>query len=264
MSNSFIAVEGPHDVEFVAGLLEAEGFEKKVTLSQFDATFCPRLINTRFPHDDDLHKRVPNPMFLCRDGVWIAVQAAGGEAPKLAQLVEKVLRNLRPFPGSLAAIGVVRDADDKSSKSQLDDLLKELGPVKSITGYDLAFPENPGQITSGSPKFGVYVLPDNVNLGTLDDLLLSCGELVYPNLISGAQTFVNSVDRTQLTKDDQRLILKPSGPKKAVVGCAANILKPGMSIAPSIDQNRWLNEDTRKLPQVQSLAQFLKDLCGIA
>jgi hypothetical protein len=74
---------------------------------------------------------------------------------------------------------------------------------------------------------------------------------------------VNGVDLDVLDAKDKSLISKPAGTRKAVVACAANILKPGMSIATSIDQNRWLNEATRALPRVRALADFLKTLCGI-
>lgn len=93
---------------------------------------------------------------------------------------------------------------------------------------------------------------------------MECGRSAYPGLISGAQSYVDGVDLSQLDKKDSELFNKPAGRKKAVVACAANILKPGMSIATSIDQNRWLNEQTRALPRIAAFAKFLKALCGIA
>ena len=263
MSNCFIAVEGPQDVEFVAGLLEPEGFQKVVRVDDLDETFGKRLINTKFPHEGDLHKRVPNPMFLRRDSRWIAVQAAGGETPQLAKLVRKVMIALQPFPGALAAIGVVRDADQHTAESRVVEFRKEMLAAPVVSGRSVVWPDAPAQVTPSTPRFGIYILPDNTNIGTLDDLLLTCGDLVYPDLIDGARRFVQGVNLELLLKDDKRLIEKPSGRKKAVAACAASILKPGMSIAVSIDQNRWLTEQTRELPQVRSLSQFLKDLCEL-
>src|SRR5271157_3320796 len=125
MSNTFIAVEGQHDVEFVCGLLEPEGFQKEVMVERLDETFGLRIINTKFPHEGDLHKRVPNPMFLRRNEDWIAVQAAGGETPELVARVSRVMNVLRPFPGTLSTIGIVRDADDSLATDQLTAMLVE-------------------------------------------------------------------------------------------------------------------------------------------
>jgi hypothetical protein len=263
MSNTFIAVEGQHDVEFVCGLLEPEGFQKEVMVARLDDVFGRRIISTRFPPEGDLHKRVPNPMFLRRNADWIAVQAAGGETPELVRLVRSVMEALRPFPGILSTIGIVRDADDSLATDQLTAMLEESRKIAGIEGYSLSLPTNPGEIAEGSPRFGIFIFPDNAAQGTIEDLLIECGRSVYPNLIQGAKAYVEGVDLNLLNAKDKSLINKPAGTKKAIVACAANILKPGMSIAASIDQNRWLNETTRALPRVSALADFLKRLCGI-
>ncbi|MGA2702510.1 MAG: DUF3226 domain-containing protein [Isosphaeraceae bacterium] len=264
MGNTFIAVEGQHDLEFICGLLKPEGFEKVVLVERLDEIFGRRIINTRFPVEGDLHKRVSNPMFMRRESDWVAVQAAGGETPLLLSCVSKVMEGLRPFPGALSAVGIVRDADDSSAGDQLTALLEEADKIREIQGYSVNLPQNPGEIAEGSPRLGIFVFPDNSAQGTIEDLLIDCGEAVYPNLIQGARTYVNGVDRSLLNAKDRSLIDKPAGTRKAVVACAANILKPGMSIAASIDQNRWLNETTRALPRVQALADFLKRLSGIS
>ena len=263
MSNTFIAVEGQHDVEFVCGLLEPEGFQKEVLVERLDETFGRRIISTKFPHEGDLHKRVPNPMFLRRNDDWIAVQAAGGETPELVRRVRNVMDTLRPFPGTLSTIGIIRDADDSVAADQLSAMLEETPKIAEIEGYSLNLPANPGEIAEGSPRFGIFIFPDNAGQGTIEDLLIECGRAVYPNLIQGAKTFVDGVDLNLLDAKDKSLINKPAGMKKAVVACAANILKPGMSIAASIDQNRWLSEMTLALPRVRALADFLRRLCGI-
>lgn len=263
MGNTFIAVEGQHDVEFKAGLLEAEGFQKVVLVEQFDERFCQRLINTSFPHEGDLHKRVPNPMFLKRGDDWIAVQAAGGGTVELIALARKALNALRPFPGVLSSLAIIRDTNGSTPDQMFAELISAASSLQQIENYTINLPARQGEIVAGNPRFGTYLLPDNINPGTLEDLLIACGEVVYPELLNGARHFVDSLDLTKLDAKDRSLINKPSGKKKAVLACAANILKPGMSIATSIDQNRWLNDETRELPRVKALAEFLKNLCGI-
>jgi hypothetical protein len=262
MSNVYVVVEGPQDVEFLARILEADKFEKKVKMADLRDEFCKRLITTLFPHQDDLHKRVPNPMFLSNGSKWVAIQSAGGHTG-IVKLVRAALFNLQDLPGCLAAIGIVRDADDSAPPQQLARISAELQTIGDIPNVTLEVPGIAGAIADGTPRLGVYVLPDNDDRGTLDTLLLECGQAVYPGLISGAQLYVNGVYIGKLDGQDSRMIEKPFGKPKAIVACAANILKPGMSIATSIDQNRWLSEESRKLPRVAAIAKFLKNLCGL-
>ena len=128
----------------------------------------------------DLHKPVPNPMFLHRKDDWVAVQAAGGETPELVRRVRKVMDAFRPFPGSLSAIGIVRDADDSSASDQLAAILEEMAKIKEVEGYSVNLPANPGEIAEGSPRLGIFIFPDNAAQGTIEDLLIECGRPSIP------------------------------------------------------------------------------------
>ncbi len=262
MSNVFIAVEGPQDVEFLARLFEAQGLRKEVILERLTNEFCTRIINTRFPHEGDLHKRMPNPMFLTDGTRWIALQPAGGDT-QLRRLVRQALLNLQDVPRELVALGVVRDADRRSPTEHLDAVAAHVKSLHDIPSFRIEVPPALGMVVGDAPRFGCYVLPDNQSSGTLDTILLECGQIAYADLISGAQTYVNGIDLSKLDREDARLIKKPSGKTKAVVACTGSILKPGMSIATSIDQNHWLNETSLKLPRVAALAAFLRELCRL-
>ena len=50
-------VEGQHDVEFVCGLLEPEGFQKEVMVERLDDIFGRHIINTNFPHEGPAQAR---------------------------------------------------------------------------------------------------------------------------------------------------------------------------------------------------------------
>jgi hypothetical protein len=263
MSNVFIAVEGIQDVEVISALLESEGFHKEVRMENLRDDFCSRLINRTFPHQGDLHKRVPNPMFLTKNGFWIAVQACGGDT-EIVRGVRQALNQSRIQPGSLSGLGIVRDADDKGAGEQFDRLIHKLRELLPAPGYDLVLPSMAGEVAGGRPRFGIYIVPDCSSAGSVEDLLLECAGVVYPGLLAGAADYVDNVDRTLLTADDVELIEKPAGPKKATVACVASILKPGMSLAASIDQNRWLDDQSRQLPHVQALSRFLEELCGLS
>jgi hypothetical protein len=76
----------------------------------------------------------------------------------------------------------------------------------------------------GSPRCGVFVLPDNVSEGTLEDLLLEAAGVAYPTLLAGAQRYVEgvSLDGPGFDRDDRGAFGAPAGRKKATVACIAN------------------------------------------
>jgi hypothetical protein len=263
MSNTFIAVEGPHDVEFIAGISESLGYSKVSQLNQLDLNFARRLVKTSYPHKGDLYQRMPNPMFLQNGEHWLAIQSAGGETPKLLETLHDLFEGLKPLPDVLNSVGIIRDADDLDGANQFKALLTELQAKLPFDGYDIRLPDGPGLISDSSPRLGVFVFPDNAQSGALEQLLLECGEKVYPNLIAGAKTYVASVDLEKLNAKDKSLFKKPHGREKATVACAADILKPGMAIATSIDQNRWLCDETLQLPKIEAIKRFLQELCGL-
>jgi hypothetical protein len=80
--------------------------------------------------------------------------------------------------------------------------------------------------------------------------------------MQGARSYVKGVDVEKLDGKDLELFNKPLGRKKATLACVADILKPGMSIQVSIDQNRWICEMTEGLPRIAKLSAFLSDLVG--
>lgn len=264
MANTLIIVEGPQDVEFIAGLLKPVGFRKVRELSSLDTKFGRRLLSIDFPHDGDLYARMPTPMYLNRDVHWVAIVSAGGANTHLASALRRSLVNLQPDPSVLSSVAIIRDADERVPADCFASLTDELETAKSVEGFEIIFPKAPGMITDGQPKMGIYIYPDNKSTGTLDDLLEECGATVYPDLLQGARVYVEGVDLEKLKRKDSQLIKKPSGPLKATVACVADILKPGMSIQASIDQNRWICDQTVSLPRIAALTSFLSDLVGEA
>jgi hypothetical protein len=66
---------------------------------------------------------------------------------------------------ALEKIAVIRDADGNANDA-----------FKSVTGVlekiGLQSPEKPGEFSSGSPSVGVFIMPDNLSEGMLEDLCL--------------------------------------------------------------------------------------------
>ncbi|MEX1040996.1 MAG: DUF3226 domain-containing protein [Pirellulaceae bacterium] len=270
MANTFIAVEGPQDVELIAAVLKPRGFKKKVHEDDLPERFGKRLIRKDYPIDGDLHARVPNPMFMTDGSNWVAIQSAGGATLELITLVSRVLNALKSFPGALDAIGIVRDTDELSAPEQFAHLRTELSSrlnrePEEFANYELQLPMSVNEnIIDGKPNFGIYMLPDNEHEGTLENLVLECGECIYPQLVNRSRDFVDDVrELAELNSKDKSQVKKPFGKEKAIIAAAVSILKPGMSLAVSLDQNRWFSEESLNLPSMKKLIQFLRNLCQL-
>lgn len=247
----YLVVEGPHDVEFACRLLKDRA--KLVRISKDDELEAQlgHLVPSKFPHDGDLLKRVPVPVFLQNDHLAIAVHSAGGDSKIAAALMDTfTLLSASDF----IAVGAILDSDSKQSPAERHAKLLAL-----LKGSTLSFPQEPGVVDGKSPRTGVYVLPDNKTLGTLEDLLLECGEAVYPHHLKAARDFIAAAMPHCPQKSFSDLHL-PAGQKKALVAAVATLLRPGKAVQVSIQDNAWLGEAGLKLDRIQQAITFLEDL----
>ena len=248
----YLVVEGPHDVELVSRLLRPHGLERVKQEARLDPFFL-KLVPRTYPPDGDLLKRVPVPLFLQSRTHSVAVHYAGSDT-RIIETVEE--DSVLLDTSQLTGIGVLFDADYKLSPSDRYGAVRERLRQKGF-----ALPEKPGDVASGPPRLGGFVLPDNTASGTLEDVLLDCAGLVYPNLLTTASAHVDSASRdATLLKEDLREMRKPAGRQKAIVGSIASILRPGRAIQNSLQDNRWLCEATLALPRVRAIQTFLLNL----
>lgn len=252
-----IVAEGPHDVEFVAKLLSAFGFKRVNAIKDLDS-FWSDLVPRTFPYKGDLLRRVPIPLFLKNDTGSVAVHCAIGDT-RIARTVEEDLELLDV--SALTGVGVILDADnDTSATERFSSMKHALGSVR------LSLPDAAGQVLPGSPRCGIYVMPDNTSNGTLEDILLECAAVSYPSLRSAAEEYVGSVNRDDpiLARELKREFFKPAGEKKAIAGCISSVLRPGKAIQVSIQDNRWIDENTMNLPNVNAVRKFLSELLELS
>ncbi len=258
--HAYIVVEGPHDVELVARLLKPLGLKSVQKHPDLDP-YWTRLIPTKFPPppDFDLLKRVSVPFFYQSADVSLAVQAANGET-RIAEAIEETLAALRSPPSS---IGVVLDADQKATPFERFAALKAKLALSKDAPVQLA--DKPGAIAPGPPRAGAFVLPDNTQQGTLEDLLLECAETSYPSLLSAARSLVEGVDPHDeaFHRQDMADFVKPAGRNKATVACIVGVLRPGKSVQVSIKDNRWLAGAACELPRIKAVQAFLCDLLDV-
>lgn len=250
----YLVVEGPHDVEFAYRLLSPFGMERVQFENDLDPFFAP-LIPRQYPPKGDLQKRMSTPLFLQNETHTIAIHSATGDSQLVNVTVDNavMLNDLQAVVG----IGILLDSDKKiSAQQRYADIKQELANQSS----PFKLHDDPGKIKviQGLPNFGAFVLPDNSNDGTLENLLLHSAEKIYPNLLAMAKDYVNTAKNTDLSEAELEGINKPAGENKAIVGAMANILRPGKAVQVSIQDNDWLRGEALDLPLIKSVQEFLQ------
>ncbi len=247
----YIVGEGPQDIEFLICFLKYYGLKRVTLLSKLDSFWEP-LVPKTFPINDDLMKRVPVPVFLQNAELSVALHSAIG----ITRLSNTIEESLAIIPASdIFGIGIFLDADDAETPQQrFDKLIRQLSPL------GLSLPSTLGEVMKGSPRCGIFIAPNNSDSGTLEDLLLECAKLNYPNLLSMSTNYVSGIDSNQLTNNDLKELNKPAGKNKAVISSISSILRPGKALQVSIQDNRWIDEKTMELDSIKLVKKFLDEV----
>lgn len=258
MNYCYVITEGIHDREFLARLFKESLGLSRITKHSFVSKFWDKLIPKTFPIDDDLLKRPPVPLFIQNDQYSIALHNVGG----ISEIVNTLEESLMFIDQStLHSIGLILDADKTETPSQrFQDLTQELSSKKQLDWIDFLSLKL-GQVSKmGNPRFGVFILPDNQNQGTLESILMKCAETKYPDLLKSATKYIEEVDQTKLTTKDLKDFKKPSGKNKAIISTISSVLRPGKAIQNSIQDNQWINKESLQLPSMILIKQFIDDL----
>jgi len=255
----YFVVEGPHDVEFVARFLTLHGLER-VKHKPDLALFWVPVLPTSWPSplgSTDLLKRVQVPAFFQNQDVSVAIDSATSDSQLLRSAIG--MRNTVNQPGGdeLQALGVVLDSDQTTSAQERFTRI-----AKGLADANLPLAAAPGQVVQGPPRIGIFVLPDNVSPGTLEDVLIDCAEKQYPQLLVSAREHVESVkaEIPPYTQDDLKDFQKPAGRRKAIVGSIGSVLRPGKAIQVSLQDNRWVEGEALELPRVKRFREFIDSL----
>jgi len=267
MANTiFLLLEGRHDAAFMARLLKLQGFTQRKKLSAIPAQFG-KLFPSDYPATEDtpLTEPHPVPVFYQNDERWLVMLIGGGS--KSALTLGTTLKRARIAGFIPDSIGVVIDQDqDTDPETSRDRFLVEFKKEEDLP-IPLDFNIAPGTVIEGPPRRGLFVLPDNMSAGALEDILLACGEVNYKALKDRAMAFRDdALTNCHLSADD----LKDYGPgggqqdiskrKKAWVAAMGSILVPAAAIQNSIRRNRWVEGGSLDLPQVKAIAEFLDKL----
>jgi hypothetical protein len=253
----YIVVEGPQDVEFLIGLLKFYHLKRVKYFSSLDK-FWETLIPKNYPIDDDLTKRVPVPYFVQNEQLSIALHSAIGDT-RIAQTIEESLNFIQP--SQLFSVGIFADADySKTPQERFNKLITKLSDIELPNFLP---PSQIGQVNNHSPRCGIFIAPNNRDQGTRENILLECAKINYSDLLNLSQTYIESIDRNQLTKDDLEDFKKPAGEKKAIISSISSILRPGKALQVSLQDNRWIDEQTLQLESIKLIKNFLEQIIGL-
>jgi hypothetical protein len=256
----YLVVEGPHDVEFAYRLLSPSGL-KRVQHQKDLEPFLSPLIPREYPPKGDLQKRMSTPLFLQNETHAIAIHSAVGDSQLVNVIMDNMDGEVFEFK-KMVGIGIFLDSDSQTSPQNRYDEIKTSLAEKSSQLFIL--PDDAGTIKKGQPNLGAFVLPDNQTAGTLEDLLLESAELVYPDLLKCAKTYLNCAKTNANLSTKDLSELKNAGENKAIIGVMANIFKPGKSVQVSIQDNGWIRgKALAEVKRIQAVQKFLKDLFEI-
>jgi hypothetical protein len=253
----YIVAEGPQDIQFLICLLKFYHLKRVRLLSSLDQ-FWEKLIPKGYPVDDDLTKRVPVPSFVQNEQLSIALHSANG-IKRIAQTIEESLVSIQS--SQLFSVGIFLDADD--SETPQERFNKLITQLSALDLPNLLLPSQIDQVKNHSPRCGIFIAPNNRDQGTLEDIFLECARINYPDLLERSQTYIDNIDINQLTKNDLKDSNKPAGKKKAIISSISSVLRPGKALQVSLQDNRWLDEQTLELESLKLIKNFLEQIIGL-
>lgn len=256
-------VEGVADIAALTKYLKLKGY-KMIRLEKEVPSYWKDLIPKKYPlSDGDILKRVPVPTFFKFNDQTIAIYSAGADN-KIVSTTNNTLTNLNLRDDALKelnAVGIFCDADNKSAKDRYTTLMSDFERNLDDEFKSIIQNHSFGEVTQNqSYKFGVYIFPDNSNMGVLEDLLLEGAQSKYLEVMNDAERYINHIESKKLDyiKPEN---LKGSERKKMLVGVIANTFRPGKANQVSIQDNDWINQDTMDNNQIQStFKNFLDEL----
>jgi hypothetical protein len=259
----YIVAEGVHDVAFIGKLLViTHGASRVKKLEDLDESLRGWLGSAfKWPRFDGKHHdierlAVPAPVFYRLPTAQVVALRNAQGISAIGKTLEVDLEAFTRAAIAPNTFGVVLDSDDEPADRRFGEMKMTIETLKLVAPVAL------GEVSAGTPRVGVFALPAPGVLGTLEDVLLALADVAYPDLAAAARIYANE-GRQKAEKEttaEWREIKKPSGSKKATIGAMTAVLKPGKSTAVSLEDNRWVCEETRVLACLKPCADFLNAL----
>jgi hypothetical protein len=165
------------------------------------------------------------------------------------------------------SVGVFADVDTHTPNKRFRNICKSLTALnrtavtEGVPGFPINIPEEISSLTTGSPRVGIFLFPDNIRPGALETILLECSNANFPELMERTHDFVNGIEKDI---PSSYLPLKRfragMGTSKATAGIIANLLSPGTSLAVSLFKSDWLNDGAFDIDSVKGVDLFLESM----
>lgn len=256
MKYFYFLVEGQQDISFLRKILKIlYDFESVKKINDLDEFWHP-LVPTKYPHQGDLQRRVPVPLFLRNSKSEYSVAIHGDTGINgITDTLEESLSVISP--SSLSGIGILLDAD--SEETPVERRKKLLGHLKSKPAV-CTFLSSSKSLEKG--KLVIFIAPDDQSKGTLESVLLKLAKFNYSHLLELAHRYYESVDRSQLSQKDLKEVNKPAGKEKALVSLVSSFLKPGKSLSVTLQDNEWISQKSLKLDEMKKIKEFIDKVLG--
>jgi len=228
---------------------------------------CPKT----FPMDGETLERVmrfPEIFTQTHGDLTIGITTSGGD-DRLISTLRSVIDAMGP--AALAGIAVFVDTDKHDADARFAWIQGQITATNKAAldegqpGYPIAVPRKAGAMEGSAPPIGVFMFPDNLQRGALEDILLECARINHPDIAAAAVAVVRDLDKNRpVDHADLKALRAGMGKGKAMAGIVANLLRPGVSLASSLAQTKWLAQPAFKHALVSGVDGFLEALLDIA
>lgn len=249
-----IVTEGPHDVAIIGKIYKFLGYSELERMQDIP-TELQVFIPQKYPSGEDgyLNRAVPRPSYFRKENKYIVVENAGGIS-KIAEKLSKDISILRESVRQmLYGVAIVADMDNLEYSARQKEMIDQLQAEMDEEEIEII---NLGEAKiKGEHEYPLlmFFFPDNKNEGTLEKILLKGASVSYPELLHGAQIYIDDAKKLYSFRNYDDL--------KATVGVIANVLKPGRANQVSISENEWLTANSiMNLKEHKHFTDFLMSI----
>lgn len=236
MDNILFFVEGIHDANCIAKVLMINNFKSIKSMDELPIIWKNRIPRVYPFVKQRLDRSVQIPLYFTNNEIFIVIICCNGET-NIIKDIDLYLSNMSKSElKSIKSICMIFDADQKLAKDAFEEKFNKKNTDMIINKLD--FIRGSCSIKDEYIKLYYYFFPDNYSKGTLEDLLLSSASVVYPDLLSYVNEYIDKVD------EEYKFNWGISSENKAKVGCISNIFQPGSANQNSIRYDKWISEES--------------------
>jgi hypothetical protein len=248
---TIVLCEGAQDQAAISGLLEVCANWLRIRSDSDLAGLPDRPLPKLFPkpkesgqwkHRFDVDLA---PAFLRKNDSWIVIREFGGVERVLGNIALEFLDELNP-----ERLAVIVDADDVGPDARRESFRTRFGAK-----YEHASNANPGVVVHGKPILGLWVAPDNLVEGNLNQLIIECTSRHREKTIQLGKDFVDELAASEPSEQVKQK-------HKAVLGAVGQVVAPGASLASALERKRnfWFDNDANNVEGVSALVRFIETI----